>query len=213
MIPLFISYVNRYDLLTKAVCSAQCKSIEVNVLDNSDGPSLAFEGVDIVYRRPTVPLTFAQTQQWMWKIASGDADYGPFYLWAHSDAECGEGTVEKMVELVNSLEKEGRKWATVFSNYDSFAALKVSAVEAVGGWDPILPQYFADNSMYRKFRLAGYEIIESGLPVKHEPSQTIKSDPYLNFINGITFPFYEHVYRLMWGGTPGSEQFDRPFNR
>jgi hypothetical protein len=98
------------------------------------------------------------------------------------------------------------------TNYDALAAFNTAAFREVGGWDVHLPWYFADNSMYRKLRLAGYELIESNLPVKHEPSQTIKSDPFLNHINGITFPIYAEYYRQCWGGSPGNETFTVPFN-
>jgi hypothetical protein len=55
-------------------------------------------------------------------------------------------------------------------------------------------------------------MVESGLPVKHEPSQTIKSNPFLNHVNGITFPIYARYYNEKWGGEPGHETFDTPFN-
>ena len=82
-----------------------------------------------------------------------------------------------------------------------------------GGWDAEFPWYFSDGSVYHKLRVAGYEFIESGLPVKHEPSQTIKSDSDLAFLNSMTFPLYEYLYSQMWGGSPGKERFKTAFNR
>ena len=43
-IPLFIPYVNRRDLLERAVRSAQCGGVEVNILDNSDGTAIGIPG-------------------------------------------------------------------------------------------------------------------------------------------------------------------------
>ena len=63
-------------------------------------------------------------------------------------------------------------------------------------------------------RLAGFEIIETGLEVTHhnEASSTIKSDAKRAFLNSVTFPLYAEYYRQKWGGDPGSEQFIQPFN-
>jgi hypothetical protein len=214
VIPLFIPYVNRKDLLEKAVRSAVCDGVEINIINNSDGASIGIPGVDFIQRRPPVPLNFSLTQNWMLRIASGDADYDEdFYLFLHADAEAGEGVVQKMVDFARGLTKERRKWAVVFSAYDAFAAFNTQAFLEVGGWDEVFPWYFSDGSVYHKLRVAGYELVESNLPVKHEPSQTIKSDSKRAFLNSMTFPLYEYLYSQMWGGQPSKERFKTPFNR
>jgi len=213
MIPLFVPYVNRFDLLEKAVRSAVCDDVDINIINNSNGASIGIPGVDFIQRRPPVPLTFAQTQNWMLDIASGDSDYEEFYLFMHSDAEAGEGTVKKLVEMAHTLTNTQHKWGVIFTSYDALAAFNTQAFVEIGGWDVNFPWYFGDNIVYRKLRLAGYELVESNLPVHHEPSQTLKSDPQLNFINGITFPFYHYFYTQMWGGEPGHEKYLTPFNR
>ena len=118
-----------------------------------------------------------------------------------------------MIDFARGLTKEGRKWAVVFSAYDAFAAFNTKAFLDVSGWDAEFPWYFSDGSVYHKLRVAGYELVESGLTVKHEPSQTIKSDSDLSFLNSQTFPLYEYLYSQMWGGQPGKEQFKTKFNR
>ena len=218
-IPIFIPYVNRPDLLDKAIRSTWHSGAEAFVFDNSDGGELPDSASVVI--TPPVPLTFAQTQNDMLRRAIGpDVMRGvsthishPFYLFMHSDAEAGEGTIQKLIEMAYALTKEGRKWGAIFTAYDALAAFNTEAMKAIGGWETLFPWYFSDNVTYRKMRLAGYEILESNLPVKHEPSQTIKSDPHLNFLNSLTFPFYEQLYTRMWGGSPGRETFQTPFNR
>ena len=95
-IPLFVPFVNRLDKLERAVRLSIDSNVEINILDNSDGPSIGFPGVNLVYRRPTVPLTFTQSQNWMLKIAQADPDYGPFYMWMHCDAVPEPGTVKNL---------------------------------------------------------------------------------------------------------------------
>jgi hypothetical protein len=218
MIHIYIPFVNRPDLLKKAVDSVPVISgwrdwqlnyhLQVEVINNSGKPLP--DDINARESNPPVPLTFAQSQNWMLRVSEDFLE--PFYIFMHSDAEAGEGTVQKLIELAWSLTNEGRKWGVIMTNYDALAAFNTAAFREVGGWDVHLPWYFADNSMYRKLRLAGYELIESNLPVKHEPSQTIKSDPFLNHVNGITFPIYAEYYRQCWGGSPGNETFTVPFN-
>jgi hypothetical protein len=213
MIPLFIPYVNRFDLLEKAVRSAVAPGVEINIINNSNGASIGIPGVDFIQRRPPVPLTFAQTQNWMLNIAEGDSDYGSFYLFMHSDAEAGEGTVQKLIEMAQSITNEGRKWAVIFTSYDALAAFNTAAFREVGGWDTALEWYCSDQDMYLRLKLAGYELVESNLPVKHEPSQTLKADPEIRRKVDLMFPFRAYYYQQKWGGEAGHERFKTPFGR
>lgn len=211
MIPLFIPYVNRFDLLEKAVRAAQCPLVEVNIINNSDGPSIGIPGTEFIQRRPPVPLSFAQTQNWMLSIAEGDSDYEGFYLFCHADAEAGEGTVQKLVEMAQRLTSEGTKWSACFTAYDALAAFNTEAFRAVGGWDTFLEHYLSDCDMYLRLRLAGYPTFESNLPVKHTPSQTLQSDPEYKRKVDFMFPCRQAYYRAKWNGDNEHEQFDVPW--
>jgi hypothetical protein len=213
MIPLFIPYLNRPDLLERAVRSAVCNGVEINIINNSNGASIGIPGVDFIQRRPPVPLTFTQTQNWFLEIASADADYEEFYFFMHSDAEAGAGTVQKLVEIARRLIKEGRKWGVIFTAYDSLAVFNRDAFREVRGWDTLIEWYASDCDMYRRIKLAGYELVESNLPVKHEPSQTLNADPEIKRRVDLMFPFREYYYQEKWGGSPGKERFTTPFNR
>jgi hypothetical protein len=219
MIPLFIPYVNRPDLLDKAIRSTWRGGAEVNVFNNS-GKYIDCDSCGIEYN-PIVPLTFSQTQNAMLKMALGK-DYNPpscvwikdpFYLFMHSDAEAGEGTVKKLLEMAQSLTEEGRKWAVIFTAYDALAAFNTAAFREVGGWDQYLEWYASDQDMYRRLKLAGYELIESNLPVKHEPSQTLKADPEIRRKVDLMFPCRQAYYYSKWGGPADHETFLTPFGK
>ena len=111
------------------------------------------------------------------------------------------------------LTAEGRKWGVIWTNYDCLAAFSIPMYREVGGWDTVFPAYFSDNDWWRRIRLAGYEIIESGLPVDHEGSAAIHSDPERLFMNSQTFPLYQKYFEAKWGGVPGQERFTKAFNR
>jgi hypothetical protein len=202
IIPVYIPFVNRRDLLDKAAESCNGDA-HVTVINNS-GRSTHF----YYEKEPPVPLTFAQTQNWMLKLS----DNVPFYLFMHSDAEAGEGTVRKLVEMATDFTEQGRKWGVIFTAYDALAAFNTQAFNAVGGWDQEIPWYLADCSIYRKLRIAGYELIDSGLPVKHTPSQTLNSDPRIARFVQVMTPAWRAWYREMWGGDNEHETYTVPFN-
>jgi predicted O-methyltransferase YrrM len=132
----------------------------------------------------------------------------------HNDAEAGEGTPERLLAAVTEAHEAGRAWGVAFTNYDTLAAFNAEALGCAGPWDATLPQYFADNDYYRRLRLCGYEAIDTGLPVAHHngASSTVKSDPWRGHHNGVTFPIYGSYYAAKWGGPPGGESFDWPFD-
>ena len=84
-------------------------------------------------------------------------------------------------------------------------------MDAIGGWDTMLTWYLADYDCYRRLRLAGYPTLESHLPVKHSPSQTLNSDPLIRRQVDLEVPLREAYYRAKWGGNPGHETFDVPW--
>lgn len=208
-IPIFIPVVNRLDLLRKAIDSVPISDKwQIEVINNT-GSTLP-EDLAAGDCNPSVPLTASQTLNWMNHLAKAAFD-APFYFFMHNDAEAGPDTVERLYEITYRKHCQRDRWGVVFTHYDTLAAFNTEAIDAVGGWDTNLPQYFTDNCMYRRLRLAGYELAESCLPVKHEGSQTIHSDPLRELVNSITFPIYTRYYAAKWGGEPGRETFLTPF--
>ncbi|OGX61199.1 MAG: hypothetical protein A2189_06380 [Paenibacillus sp. RIFOXYA1_FULL_44_5] len=212
---LGIGYVNRADLLRQALDSIPMLWPNTFVVDNSEHRELQnhaeINGI-VPIINPSVPLSFSQTMNLLQKEALNQGC--EVLLFMHNDAIAHEGTPDRLLELIRSLQQEGRKWGAVFTHYDVLVAFNMKAVQEVGSWDTNLPQYFSDNDYYRRMRLAGYEMIESGLPVTHQNgSSTLHADPYRNMVNGILFPLHAQYYGKKWDGEPGSEQYSIPFNR
>ena len=206
-----IPVVNRPDLLARALQSVPALWPHAVIVDNTaDG----LEATDWPVRvdRPSVPLSVAQTVNYLRKITLRDGLSALLYM--HNDAEAQADTGERFVEFVDSLCAADRRWGIVFTQYDTLVAFSAAMLREVGEWDVVLPQYFADNDYYRRAKFAGFEIVESGLPVEHNRggSNTIRSDPRLDYLNGVTFQLYERYYAAKWGGRPGQETFPRPFN-
>jgi hypothetical protein len=208
--PIFIPVVNRLDLLRNAVNSVPDDDRWGIEIINNTGESIPPDILENVIN-PQVPQTAAQSLNLMQKLA--EKWEVPFYFFMHNDAEAEPGTVEGLYQMARAKTKNGDKWGVIFTYYDTLAAYNTAAFAEVGPWDQNLPQYFTDNDMYRRMRLAGYELAESHLPVKHVGSQTIHSDPIRRQVNAITFPIYERYYQFKWGGGPGQERYERPFNQ
>lgn len=209
MIPLYIPYVNRIDLLIKAYESAKGQGAEIGIIDNSPKSEIARIGRSWTIT-PKTPLTFSETQNYMLSMAT--KGMSPFYLFMHSDAEAGPLTVHRLIEMAINLTKDGRKWGAIWTAYDALAVFNTPAFNAVGGWDEQFTWYASDQDMYRRLRLAGYELIDSGLPVQHEPSQTLKADS--NIAQKVAEGFAERVrlYVEKWGGEAGQERYLMPYN-
>lgn len=208
---LAIPYVNRPDLLEKAVRSVQYFWPHTTIIDNSDaGLDPSAWPVQLV--RPSVPLTFSQTMNLVQRMATDQSC--DFYFFMHNDAEAGEGTPERLLAVVEQAVTSGQRLGVAFTAYDTLAAMNMTMVREVGRWDTNLPQYYADNDYYRRVRLAGYEMLYTDLEVTHHngASSTIKSDPRLGYINGVTHPLYSQYYSAKWGGDSGAETYDWPFD-
>lgn len=207
----YVLHTNRADLTAKAISSISELGWEnIAVIDNGvDGDDIGFSRIQVI--RPHVPLTAVQSINLA--LVNGKRLKNDFVLWMHNDAEAEPGSAVALVDLARSLTLEGRNWGVIFTNYDAFSAINLAAVEEVGLWDTVFSAYYSDNDFLRRVRLAGWETIESHLPVKHVGSQTIKSDPDKLFLNSITFPIYAQYYERCWGGPPGQEKWERKYGR
>ncbi len=204
----FILHTNRPDLCEKA--SLSLLPIEdLVIIDNSvDGYSGVTQGM--VYR-PPVPLSAPQS--FNFAMRTGKRKGNSFILTMHEDAESTDHAAEKLAEFARMYTYQNRKWGVLFTSYDALAAYNLDILEDVGLWDTNFHHYYSDNDYFRRLRLAGYDLIDTNLPVIHHGSQTIKSDPERNFMNGILFPADGSYYEKKWGGSPGQETYERPFNR
>lgn len=204
-----MTYVNRPDLLTRAVASMSDISENLTIIDNSP------DGIDFIiapskYLRPTYPLFF--TQAINYALLEAKKTGCSFLLRQHADAMAHPGVCLKLVDMARKLTAEGRKWGVIFTVYDTLAAFNLAVLDDVGLWDTVFPAYYSDNDWFRRIQLAGYEFIESGLPMDHESSAALLSDPDLRFMNDQTFSLYGDYYKRKWGGAPGHEKYLVPFN-
>lgn len=211
---VYIPYVNRPELLKKAIDSVPELWVDMTVVNNSGSKLDTFVEVFT----PPVPLSFSQSQNYF--FADAKRRGCKFILWLHNDCELPAGAAQQLIERVRSYYAEGRRWGVAFTYYDIFSAVNLDMVEEVGGYDTNIKDYHSDEDFYHRVRIAGWETINTEIEVDaikegHVGSQSIHSDPRRLLINGITQTMSSFYVQSKWGcelgkGIPYEFPFDRP---
>jgi SAM-dependent methyltransferase len=208
----YIPYVNRPDLLDRAVASIPDIWDSLVVIDqSSDGLASRdhpwIDKIGGVYRCPPGSMSFTQMMNW----AQAEAfERGVKYLaFMHNDAECIEGEALKVLDCARARRNTG----VVFTNYDAFAVFDVAAIRDIGPWDETFRWYFSDNDYYRRMLLLNWEHCNfGGQGVIHHGSQTLRSGPGVKSEVDAQWQWHADHYQHKWGGFPGQEQYSIPYN-
>jgi len=89
-----------------------------------------------------------------------------------------------------------------------------SLIEKVGLLDEnFFPGYFEDNDYKRRILLANADVIHYPLANTHDRSSTLNSSSRFKKKNQYTFQQNYMYYVEKWGGKPGQEKYDTPFNK
>ncbi|HUD75907.1 MAG TPA: hypothetical protein VMQ76_12620 [Terracidiphilus sp.] len=164
-------------------------------------------------------MTYTQSMNCAQQYA--EAEGFDYWLHCHSDAVFSPEDVVAVQDIARGgvLGEQGLvKWHMIATCYDVLCAYNTAAIKELGGWNQMFLNYFSDNDLHRRAKLAGYEIVQAPFHnvvhgVDGDGSQTINSDPHLRRQNEILFPAYAHLYETIWGGGPGEEKFNTPWNQ
>lgn len=86
-------------------------------------------------------------------------------------------------------------------------------IQKVGLMDEnFYPAYYEDNDHRYRMKLMGLDWQYCVLKSTHEASSTLHSSPRFIQRNRVTFPLNFEYYQKKWGGPPGKEQYNSPFN-
>lgn len=192
---LGIPFVNRRDLLERAIASVPAMHNHLVILDNSNFRELRGRKAmtaEIVYE-PPVPLSFVQSMNLLQQMAyEARCDVLCFL---HNDGEAEPGMDLRFLQRVEQEWRTNPKFGVLFTHYDTLSALNMAAVRQIGPWDNLFSGYFADREYYARLRRSGFEEIQTDIRVIHHGSMTIKTDPRLGHANSILFPAYERIFQ------------------
>ena len=209
----FIPHVNRADLTLKAIKSVSDFWDKTILIDNSDKSdlneqleSLGFNNEDIQTIVPSVPLTTAQTYNFMHKIAKQDhCDYMTFM---HNDCQVlssnGCNILSRLAESYFKTHDVGmiRYGSTDKETSDLFCAYKIEMLDDIGGWDWLFfPFYVLDIDFERRLLSKGWKIIPNNQLVcvhHNDSSTTIKNDHKRQIANAVFFNSYQQLWQLKW---------------
>jgi hypothetical protein len=206
----FIPYVNRLDLTLLAIKSVPNFWSNTIFIDNSTEGSLQnllAQEINFNFKviKPPVPLTTAQTYNWIRKIAiEQDTD---FITFMHNDCEVltpeGDSLLLKnAARFFTDDSKTGWVHQDANENEDLFCAYRTSMLLDVGEWDWLCcPFYFLDIDFMRRVRSHGWTIEKtSGIMCRHhsDASSTIKSDKLRGLINPYYFSVSQNLMDFKW---------------
>jgi len=204
---MFIPVVNRPDLLAKALASVPAKVATVVVDQSHDGFAANTKSHATVIRPPT-RLSFSQMQNLMLRVAS-EHDVREL-LFMHSDGECEPSVVSTLLGRARSRSQDD--WGVMFTHHDVLAAFNARALlKRVGFWDETFRWYRSDCDYYHRVRKAGLLTIDTGLPVVHHASSTIRSSAKEAQQVEAESRWHRDHYVHKWGGETGHERNAVPY--
>jgi predicted O-methyltransferase YrrM len=200
---LFIPTTGNLHILKRALWSLGEHNKNAIIIDNS---IYGLPDLGNKVMRPSVPLTFVQTMNWIQKLAWDD----DLFFFMHDDAYFTDESA--FSDFARHASACDRNWGVIYTLYDSCCAMNMRAVKQVGNWDVGFNQYFADDDYYHRIRIAGYETFDDDMihgRIVHEASTTLQ-DPYHRVRTD--HDSAGKYYKTKWGGLPHQERFRLPFD-
>jgi GT2 family glycosyltransferase len=149
-------------------------------------------------------------------VANDDIVFYPGTIRKLHRAVQGGYDVASAVNRRDFAEGEGADWAI---DYSCFAVNPETFFDKFGRFDEnFKPAYFEDNDMHRRVTLLGGKSVNLiDAPMYHAGSVTQlagTNDPDTpnRVVSHHQFRLNRDYYQAKWGGWPGEEKFDTPFN-
>lgn len=215
----------RFDLCAQMIESARAGTRPpdaVMVVDNS-GEGLWNGDVDILIQADS-NLGVARGWNAMIEYVI-EHEPGAYLLIVNDDILLHDDTIERFEQELRMLQTSDEVEPLVLCSdgldalnaFSMFMIQPVRFVESVGYFDgTFYPAYFEDGDMYRRMRLAGYDLYRvpaCGASHQEGGSATIKSyDAEASARHHLQFQRNQAYYLMKWGGLTHEEKFTSPFN-
>ncbi len=144
-----------------------------------------------------------------WNLVFQLTPRAPWWLIVNDDVAFGPGDLARLSSVMDDEEAK----IAMLLGFAAFA-INQAALEKTGFFDGNLhPGYCEDNDMTWRAKLVGVPLVEVEGHLEHEGSATIRGHPLYMSQNGTTFPQNLSYYHSKWGGNPGQEIYETPFNK
>ena len=214
---LGVPTLNRYDLLSKLIVSAEAGRLKPStylIVDNGGRfdaeahgmPGIAaarMRGAGIVVLTPEKNLGVAAS----WNAILDWAHAVPVVI-SNDDVELGEGTLEALECAVGKHDFVIAEGGYNANGWCLFAQT-ARCTELVGPYDEnFFPAYCEDRDYAHRLFLAGVTVHREPATLRHEGWATMKADPSISEGQQRSVEYFEKK----WGGTPDTPIFTEPFN-
>lgn len=142
-----------------------------------------------------------------WNLTIKATPKADWWAMVNSDVEVARSDCERLAEAMSSFD------LVKLGGYEMFGISR-RCVRKVGWFDENYhPAYAEDNDYQRRATLAKMRMKWMEGPYKHEGSLTIRLDPVLRERNNVTYVKNVEYHHAKWGGPPGTEAYEVPFNK
>jgi GT2 family glycosyltransferase len=183
---LIVPVLNRYDLLDRMVSSIDYPVGHLLIIDNGASSVMEDMAVDVpacVAHTTYLPMPANLGVAASWNLGIKSFPYAERWFIASNDVEFDSGALQGLSEA----RSDEITLSGAFPYWQAFA-LGYEAVRRVGLFDEgFFPAYFEDNDYQRRAEHAGVTIRKIDVPMIHDNSSTIRSDPRLSRENSRTF--------------------------
>jgi GT2 family glycosyltransferase len=209
---LIVPVLNRYDLLDRMVSSIDHPVGHLLIIDNGASNVLEDMGIDVpacVEHTTYLPMPANLGVAASWNLGIKSFPYADRWFITSNDVRFEPGALQRLSEA----RSDEITLSAMLPHWQAFA-LGYEAVKRVGGLfdESFFPAFCEDNDYQRRAEHAGVKVVHIDVPMIHDNSSTINSDPVLLQKNARTFPtnaayFHDKVAREDY--SPGSWSVER----
>ncbi len=193
---LIVPVLNRYDLLQRMVSSIDYPIEELLIIDNGD-QLVDLKVPECVESLRVLPMPTNQGVAGSWNLGIKSYPFEKVWFFSSADTVYLPGALEKLA----TADPGGITLAASFPYWQTFA-IGEEAVRKIGLFDENLyPIYFEDNDYTKRAEQLNIPIVHLDIPLTHDNSSTINSDPKLAQANGRTFSDNQHYFDTKLEGT------------
>jgi GT2 family glycosyltransferase len=186
---LIVPVLNRYDLLQRMLDSVDVEVKHLLIIDNGagenpdDAPVETLHLSDVIKEVTYLPMPANLGVAASWNLGIKSFPYDDRWFFVSNDVQFEPGALERLSEA----HTDEITVSSMFPHWQAFC-VGYEAVNAVGLFDEgFFPAYFEDTDFQRRADKAGVLIVEADVPMVHDNSSTLRSDPHFAGKNSNTF--------------------------
>lgn len=203
---LGVPVMNRPDLLARMIASLDVEVGRIIVIDNSIAGIM--RDIELPPNAQVIHIGHNLGVAASWNLVVKATPMADWWCIVNNDIEFASGDLGRLAAQVKA-----DPGAFSFLATPSAFGLTPQVMGKVGWFDEnFVPGYFEDNDYVRRCLLADVRCVALPASYRHDTSATIASDQKVMSENGRTFPLNQSYYLSKWGGPPGGERFNTPFD-